>query len=216
MRRVLLALGVVAIAAAVLLPGALGGSSATPSVTARTVTIGGTFPFSGPASSYAPIPVGMKAYFSYVNARRTNGRRGVNGRQIIFKALDDGFNPANTVQKTKELVEQDKVFALVGGLGTEAQESVVAYANQQKVPQIYVSTGATEWGAKFNEHPWTIGWQPDYQAEAAIYGRYIVKNLPSAKIGVIYQNDSYGKDYIAGLESGLGSHKSQIAITQGF
>jgi branched-chain amino acid transport system substrate-binding protein len=215
-RRALLALGVVAIAAAVLLPGAFGGSSATPGVTAKAVVIGATEPLSGPASSYAPIPVGMAAYFSYVNATRTNGKRGVFGRQIIFKVEDDGYNPALTVQKTKKLVEQDKVFALVGGLGTEPQESVTAYANQQKVPQIYVSTGATEWGAKFSEHPWTIGWQPDYQAEAAIYGRYIVKNLPSAKVGVIYQNDSYGKDYIAGLESGLGSHKSQIAITQGF
>ena len=216
MRRALLALGVVAVAAAVLLPGAFGGASTTPGVTARTVTIGGTFPFSGPASSYAPIPVGMKAYFSFTNATRTNGKRGVNGRQIIFKAKDDGYNPANTVQGTKQLVEQDKVFALVGGLGTEPQESVVEYANSQKVPQIYVSTGATEWGAKHAEHPWTIGWQPDYQAEAAIYGRYIIKNLPNAKIGIIYQNDSYGKDYIAGLESGLGSHKSQIVLTQGF
>ena len=217
MRKALLALGVVAIAAAALLPGAFGGSSATPGVTAKFVTIGGTFPFSGPASSYAPIPVGMQAYFSYINANKgPDGRRGVNGRQIIFKADDDGYNPALTVQKTKELVELNKVFALVGGLGTEPQEAVTAYANQQKVPQIYVSTGATEWGAKFSEHPWTIGWQPDYQAEAAIYGRYIVKNLPNAKVGVIYQNDSYGKDYIAGLESGLGSHKSQILITQGF
>jgi branched-chain amino acid transport system substrate-binding protein len=217
MRKALLALGVIAIASAVVLPGAFGGGSATPGVTARAVTIGGTFPLSGPASSYAPIPVGMAAYFSYVNARRgPDGRRGVNGRQIIFKVYDDGYNPANTVQRTKQLVEQDHVFALVGGLGTEQQESVTAYANQQKVPQIYVSTGATEWGAKHAEHPWTVGWQPDYQAEAAIYGRYIVKNLPSAKIGVIYQNDSYGKDYIAGLETGLGSHKSQIAITAGY
>jgi branched-chain amino acid transport system substrate-binding protein len=217
MRRALLALGILAIASAVVLPGAFGGASATPGVTARTVTIGGTFPFSGPASSYAPIPVGMAAFFSYTNATRgPDGRRGVFGRQVIFKTYDDGYNPANTVQRTKQLVEQDHVFALVGGLGTEPQESVTAYANQQKVPQIYVSTGATEWGAKHSEHPYTIGWQPDYQAEAAIYGRYIVKNLPNAKVGVIYQNDSYGKDYIAGLEAGMGAKKNQIALTQGF
>jgi branched-chain amino acid transport system substrate-binding protein len=216
-RRALLALGVVAIAAAIS-TGAFGGAGATPGVSARTVTIGGTFPFTGPASSYAPIPVGMKAYFSYANTQRTNGKRGVFGRQIVFKAVDDGYNPANTVQKTKELVEQDHVFALVGGLGTEPQEAVTAYLNQQKVPQIYVSTGATEWGArdKHADHPWTIGWQPDYQAEGAIYGRYVVANLSSAKIGIIYQNDSYGRDYINGLQAGLGSHKSQIVSQQGF
>ncbi len=218
MKKVVFALGVVAIAAAVLLPGAMGGRAATPGVTAKIVSIGGTFPFTGPASSYAPIPVGMQAYFSYVNAQKVNGKRGVFGRQIAFNAVDDGYNPANTVQKTKELVEQNHVFALVGGLGTEPQEAVTAYANQQKVPQLYVSTGATEWGArdKHASHPYTIGWQPDYQAESAIYGRYIVKNLPSAKIGIIYQNDSYGHDYINGLLSGLGSHKSQIISQQGF
>jgi branched-chain amino acid transport system substrate-binding protein len=218
MKKVVFALCFVAIAAAVMLPGAMGGSAATPGVTARTVLIGGTFPFSGPVSFYAPIPVGMKAYFSYINAKRTNGKRGVLGRQILFDAQDDGYNPALTVQKTKELVEQKHVFALVGGLGTEPQQAVTAYANQQKVPQIYVSTGATEWGArdKHASHPWTIGWQPDYQAEAAIYGRYIARSLPNAKIGIIYQNDSYGRDYINGFQAGLGSHKSQIVSQQGF
>ena len=218
MKKVVFALGVAAIAAAVALPGALGGSAATPGVTAKLISIGGTFPFSGPASSYAPIPVGMKAYFSYVNAQRVKGKRGVFGRQIKFTAVDDGYNPAQTVQKTKQLVEQDKVFALVGGLGTEPQESVTSYLNQQKVPQLYVSTGATEWGArdKHAEHPWTIGWQPDYQAEGAIYGRYIVRNLPNAKVGIIFQNDSYGRDYINGLESGLGAKKSLIVSQQGF
>jgi branched-chain amino acid transport system substrate-binding protein len=216
-KRALVVLGVVAVAAAVA-TGAFGGAGATPGVSAKVVTIGGTFPFSGPASSYAPIPVGMQAYFSYVNATKTKGKRGVFGRQIVFKAYDDGYNPALTVQKTKQLVEQDHVFALVGGLGTEPQQAVTAYANQQKVPQIYVSTGATEWGQrdKHAEHPWTIGWQPDYQAEAALYGKYIAKNLPNAKIGIIYQNDSYGRDYIEGLQSGLGSHKSQIVSQQGF
>jgi branched-chain amino acid transport system substrate-binding protein len=218
MRRALGALGVVAISAAIVITGAPAGSTATPGLTAKLVTIGGTFPLSGPASSYAPIPVGMKAYFSYINARRgPDGKRGVNGRQILFKYYDDAYNPANTVQRTRQLVEQDHVFALVGGLGTEAQEAVVAYANQQKVPQIYVSTGATEWGANKDKYPWTIGWQPDYQAESALYGRYIATNLPNAKIGIIYQNDSYGKDYIAGLEGGLGkAHKSQIVATRGF
>jgi branched-chain amino acid transport system substrate-binding protein len=136
MKKVVFALGVAAIAAAVALPGALGGSAATPGVTAKLVSIGGTFPFSGPASSYAPIPVGMQAYFSYVNAQRVKGKRGVFGRQIKFTAVDDGYNPAQTVQKTKQLVEQDKVFALVGGLGTEPQEAVTSYLNQQKVPQL--------------------------------------------------------------------------------
>jgi len=218
MRRAVLAFGVTVTAAAILITGASGGSSVTPGLTAKLVTIGGTFPLSGPASSYAPIPAGMKAYFSYVNASRgPDHKRGVRGRQILFKYLDDGYNPANTVQQTKQLVEQDHVFALVGGLGTEAQEAVVAYCNQQKVPQIYVSTGATEWGANHDKYPWTIGWQPDYQAESALYGRYIASNLPNAKIGIIYQNDSYGRDYIAGLEAGLGTaHKSQIVATRGF
>jgi branched-chain amino acid transport system substrate-binding protein len=217
MRRALLALGVIAIASAVVLPGAFGGATATPGVTARAVTIGGTFPLSGPGSSWGPVGIGMQAYFSYINSTKTKGKRGVYGRQIVFKTYDDGYNPALTVQRTKQLVEQDHVFAVVGGLGTEPQEAVTAYLNQQKVPQIYVSTGATEWGAQHTEHPWTIGWQPDYQAEGVMYGRYIAKSLPSAKIGIIYQNDSYGRDYIAGLEAGLGkAHKSQIVISQGY
>ena len=131
------------------LPGAFGRSAGRrPASPRRSSRIGGTFPFSGPASSYAPIPVGMEAYFSYMNATKgPDGKRGVCGRQIVLKYYDDGYNPAQTVQQTKQLVEQDKVFALVGGLGTEPQQAVTAYLNQQKVPQIYVSTGATYWGA---------------------------------------------------------------------
>jgi len=209
---------IVGVVTMVALPSAFGREAVDPGLTAKTVTIGGTFPLSGVASSYAPIPVGMRAYFSYVNASRGPDRkRGVRGRQIIWKYYDDAYNPAQTVQLTRQLVEQDKVFALVGGLGTSQQESVTAYLNQQKVPQLYVSTGATEWGSEQTRNVWTIGWQPDYQGEAVMYGRYIVSNLPNAKIGVLYQNDSFGKDYIAGLEGGLGkAHKNQIVATRGY
>jgi branched-chain amino acid transport system substrate-binding protein len=221
MRRKLfpvIALAAAGVVTMVALPSAFGGSQVTPGVTARTVTIGGTFPLSGPASSYAPIPVGMKTYFSYVNATRgPDGKRGVRGRQIVWKYYDDAYNPSQTVQLTQQLVQQDHVFALVGGLGTSQQEAVRAFCNQQKVPQIYVSSGATEFGSQQSTYPWTIGWQPDYQAESAVYGRYIAANLPSAKIGVLYQNDDFGKDYIAGLQAGLTkSHQSQIVATRGY
>jgi branched-chain amino acid transport system substrate-binding protein len=214
---------VIALAAAALvtllaLPSALSQTQLDPGITAKSVTIGGTFPLSGPASGYAPIPVGMKAYFSYVNATRgPDHKRGVDGRQIIWKYYDDGYNPALTVQQTQRLVQQDKVFALVGGLGTPQQEAVRQFLNQSKVPQIYVSSGATEFGALASKYPWTIGWQPDYQAESAVFGRYIAANLPSAKIGVLYQNDDFGKDYIAGLDAGLTKvHQGQIVATRSY
>jgi branched-chain amino acid transport system substrate-binding protein len=218
MSRKFLLVAAVAIAAATASIGALAATSAdTTGVTKTSITLGGTFPLSGPASSYAPIPVGMKAYFSYVNARRgADHRRGVGGRQIVWKYYDDGYNPANTVQLTRRLVEQDKVFALVGGLGTEPQLAVRDYLNESKVPQAFVSTGATTFGLEFTSHPWTIGWQPDYQAEGAIYGKYILKNQANAKIAVIYQNDDYGKDYLAGFQAGLGSQQNKIVATQGF
>jgi branched-chain amino acid transport system substrate-binding protein len=181
-------------------------SSATPGVTAKAILLEGTFPLSGPASGYAPIPGGMAAYFSYVNAKG-----GVNGRKINFKYEDDGYNPANTVQITHKFVEQDHAFALVGGLGTEPQTAVRQYLNQNKVPQLFVSTGATTFDRDYSQYPWTLGWQPDYEAEGAIYGKYIVKNLKTAKIGVLYQNDDYGNDYLRGLKAGLGGqHVTQI------
>jgi branched-chain amino acid transport system substrate-binding protein len=207
MRRTLLvACGALIAAAAVSLPGAFGGTAqSAPGVTSRSVTLGGTFPLSGPASLYAPIAKGMQAYFSYINARRArDGKRGVYGRQIIFKVYDDGYNPAQTVQLTRRLVEQDRVFALVGGLGTEPQTPVRPYLNQQRVPQLFVSTGATTWGADRRQYPWTIGWQPSYQDEGAAYARYIRTNDRNARVGILYQNDDYGKDYLAGFKRGLG------------
>ncbi len=203
--------------AAVAAVGALAAGSVDPGITAKTIKLGGTYPLSGPASSYAPIPKGLQVYFSYINARRgADKKRGVGGRQIIWKYVDDGYNPANTVQQTRSLVESDKVFALVGGLGTEPQEAVRSYLNQQQVPQLFVSTGATEFGRDIAANPWTIGWQPDYEAEGAIYGKYIAKNQPNAKIGIIFQNDSYGQDYVNGLKSGLGAKASNISSSQGF
>jgi ABC-type branched-subunit amino acid transport system substrate-binding protein len=213
MRRVLLL--AFCAAAVALVPVALGGSQATPGVSAKIISIGGTFPLTGAASSYAPIPRGMAAYFSYLNSTKTKGKRGVNGRQVLFTYYDDAYNPQQTLQQTQRLVEQNKVFALVGGLGTEPQLAVREYLNSKKVPQLYVSTGATTWGADQKKYHWTLGWQPDYQAEAAIYGRQIAKS-GSGEVGVLYQNDDYGKDYIAGLEAGLGAKKSMIVATRGF
>jgi branched-chain amino acid transport system substrate-binding protein len=184
-------------------------SSATPGVTAKSILLEGTFPLSGPASGYAPIPAGMGAYFSYVNAQG-----GVNGRKINWKYSDDGYNPANTVQLTHQFVEQDHAFAIVGGLGTEPQTAVRQYLNDNKVPQLFVATGATTFDRDWSTYPWTIGWQPDYEAEGAIYGKYIAKNLPNAKIGVLYQNDDYGNDYLRGLNAGLtAQHQTQIVAT---
>jgi branched-chain amino acid transport system substrate-binding protein len=204
-------------AAAVVCVTALAGSAAAPpGVTGHSFKIGGTFPLSGPASFYAPIPVGMKVYFTYVNTHKVKGKRGVNGRQIVWKYYDDGYNPANTAQQTRKLVEEDKVFATFGSLGTEPQQAVVDYLNQRKVPQMLVSTGATEFDANYKSKPWTIGWQPDYYAEGVIYGKYAAQNWPTLKIGVIYQNDSYGQNYLSGLKAGLGSKSSNIVTTQGF
>jgi branched-chain amino acid transport system substrate-binding protein len=213
--RLGLLVGTLVVAATVCVT-ALAGSQSAPGVNIHHFVIGGTFPLSGPAASYAPIPVGMKVYFTYTNTHRTNGKRGVAGRQVIWKYYDDAYSPPNTVQQTRKLVEEDKVFALFGGLGTEPQQAVVDYLNQRKVPQLFVSTGATEFGAKYREDPYTIGWQPDYFAEGKIYGEYAAQNWATKKIGVIYQNDDYGKNYLDGLKAGLGAKVSNIVTTQGF
>ncbi len=197
--------------------GTASGAPTETGVTAKTVTIGGTFPLTGPASLYAPIPVAMKAYFSWINARKgPDGRRGVGGRQIVFNYYDDGYNPANSVQLTRKLVEQDKVFAVVGSLGTEVNLAIRPYLNQRKVPQLLNASGATVWGLDQARYPWTIGWQPPYSLESKIYGQAIVRNSPNAKIGVLYQNDDYGRDYLAGLKVGLGAKSSNIVDEEAY
>jgi ABC-type branched-subunit amino acid transport system substrate-binding protein len=193
---------------ALVLASTAGAASHDPGVTAKTILLGGTVPLSGEASAFGSVGPGAKAYFDYVNSKG-----GVNGRKINFKYDDDGYNPANTVQITHKYVEQDHAFALVGGLGTEPQTAVRQYLNDNKVPQLFVSTGATTFDRDWGVYPWTIGWQPDYEAEGSIYGKYVAKNFPTAKLGVLYQNDDYGNDYLRGLKAGLTQqHQTQIVL----
>ena len=217
MRRVSLAglalLGalVLAIPAAFAKPDA--GAQSAPGISAKTIKIGGTFPLTGAASSYAPIPQAMKAYFSWVNSRKgPDGKRGVYGRQIAFTYYDDGYNPVNSVQLTRKLVQEDKVFAVVGSLGTEVNDAIRPYLNSARVPHVLVSTGASHFGSQYRQFPWTIGWQPDYVAEGRLYGGDIRRNHANAKIAILYQNDSYGKDYLIGFKSALGDANAKRQI----
>lgn len=195
-----------------------GGATASETgVTRTTIKLGATCPLSGAAAVYGSICRGMAAYYSYVNARKgPDGKRGVGGRQIIWKFYDDAYNPAQTVQLTQKLVLEDKVFAVVGSVGTEHNLAVRPFLNQRKVPQTLVSTGASYWGLEAKKWPWTNGWQPDYIAEGRVYGKWIAKNAPNAKIAIFYQNDDYGKDYLKGVEAGLGAKKSLIVSKENY
>ena len=208
---------VTAVAAAaalmVAIPGAVARPAADPGVGRTTITIGTTLPLSGPASLYARIGTGMRTYFSYINARRgSDGKRGVYGRQIVLKVYDDQYNEAQTVQQTRRAVEQDRVFAMLGGLGTENQQAVRAYLNQRKVPQLYVSTGLSEFGRLIKRFPWTIGWQPDYVQEGTLLGRYARQNLSGARIAILRQNDDYGREFVQGFTTAVGA--GSIAATE--
>jgi len=210
MRKVVLLAVALAVTLAVVASSAMSASTET-GITARTITIGGTFPLTGRASVYAPIPAAMKAYFAYINARKgPDGKRGIYGRQIVFNYYDDAYNPAQTVQMTRRLVEQDKVFAVIGSLGTEHNEAIRPYLNQNKVPQLLNATGASTWSRDAARYPWTGGWQPDYEWEGRIYGQAIARNSPNAKIAVLYQNDSFGQDNLRGFRTGLGAKASNI------
>ena len=208
----------VALAASLSTAGAAPQSASETGVSKNSIKIGGTFPLSGFASQYAPIPAGMRAYFSYVNARRNkgDGKRGVYGRQIVWKFYDDQYNPSQTVQLTNKLVLEDRIFANVGSLGTEPNLPIRPLLNQRKVPHILVSTGASYWGIQRKQYPFTVGWQTDYIAEGRVYGQWIRRNAPNSKIAVFYQNDDYGKDYLRGLKSGLGNRTSLIVSEQSY
>jgi branched-chain amino acid transport system substrate-binding protein len=189
----------------------------TPGVSSKQITIGGTFPYTGPAALYKTIPVAEQAWYAYVNAKG-----GIFHRKINDMTIDDSYNPAQTVPAVKKLVEQDHVFAIVGSLGTAPGLSTWGYLNQHKVPQVLLATGDAYWGncvhhsCQGSAKPWTMGWQPDYPGEAKLYAKYILAHKPKAKIGVLFQNDAYGKNYLAGLKTGLGSHAGQIVDQESY
>ena len=196
-------------ALAAALPAAFAGAAADPGVSSKTILIGGTSPLTGPAAAYASVARGAKAYFDSVNAKG-----GIAKRTIDYRIVDDAYNPAQTVQVVRRLVEQDKVFAVFNTLGTEANLAIREYLNQGKVPQLFAASGATTWGRDAATYPWTIGFQPSYAAEGFVYGQYIAKTQKKAKVGVLFQNDDYGKDLLANLKRGLGRSGSKVIAAQ--
>jgi branched-chain amino acid transport system substrate-binding protein len=179
-----------------------------PGVTDTEIKIGNTGPYSGPASSYSSVPKSQTAYWQMIN-----DQGGVNGRKINFISYDDSYTPPKTVEMVRKLVEQDDVLLVASPLGTPTNSAIWHYMNQKKVPQLFVATGATKWDDP-KGHPWTMGWQPNYQIEGRIYASYILQNKPDGKIGVLYQDDDFGKDYVKGLTDGLGDKAASMIVAK--
>ena len=177
-------------------------------VTPTEIKVGNTNPYSGNASAYGTIGKTIAAYF-----KKVNDEGGVNGRKINFISYDDGYSPPKTVEMVRKLVEQDQVAFVFQTLGTPSNTAIQKYLNQQKVPQLFVATGATKWNDPQN-FPWTMGYQPNYQTEGRVYAAYALKNVKDPKIGILYQNDDYGKDYLKGFEDGMGENKKLIVMKQ--
>ncbi len=177
-----------------------------PGVSDTEIKIGNTMPYSGPASAYGAIGKAETAYFNMINEQG-----GINGRKINFVTRDDGYSPPKTVEVVRKLVEEDQVLFIFNPLGTPPNTAIQGYLNDNKVPQLFVATGADKWNDP-KHFPWTMGYQPSYRIEARIYGHYILKNLPNAKIAVLYQNDDFGKDYLIGLREALGDKADKLII----
>ena len=192
------------------LPGA-GSSAGTPGVTSSQILLGGTVPLSGPASPFGVVGPGARAYFDYVNAHG-----GVRHRKIKYLYRDDAYDPSRTIDQTRELVQQDKVFAIFNSVGTEHNLAIRAYLNAVKVPQLFVGTGASSIGRGYRKYPWTMGYLPSFEGEGAIYGRFVVKHRPRARIAVLYEDSDYGKDLLNGLRRGLGRRTSRIVATASY
>jgi branched-chain amino acid transport system substrate-binding protein len=175
-----------------------------PGASSTEIKIGNIRPDSGPASAYGTIGKAIGAYF-----KKINDEGGINGRKITYISYDDGYSPPRTVEMARKLVEQDEVLFILNSLGTPSNSAIHKYMNAKKVPQLFVATGASKWNDPAN-NPWTMGWQPNYQTEGTIYAQHILKNMPNAKIGVLYQNDDYGKDLLKGFKDGLGAKTGMI------
>jgi len=199
---------------AALLAVALGSTAALaqkkydPGATDKVIKIGNTNPYSGPASAYGTIGKTIGAYIKMVN-----DHGGVNGRMIEWISYDDGYSPPKAVEMARKLVEQDKVLFIFQSLGTPSNSAIHKYMNAKKVPQLFVATGATKWNDP-KQFPWTMGWQPNYQTEGRIYAEHILTNNPKAKIGILYQNDDYGKDYLKGFKDGLGAKAASMIVKE--
>ena len=204
MKRVALLLGLVLASTA--------GAAATadPGVTAKKIVLGGTVPLSGEASAFGSVGPGAKAYFAYVNAKG-----GVHGRKIDYRFYDDAYDPVQTVQQTRRLVEQDKVFAIFNSVGTANNKAIQPYLNQRRVPQLFVGDGAqaTSQPARY---PWTMGFLQSYVGEGAVYGRNLAKTRKGAKIGVLFQNDDLGRDMTKGLERAIAGKGPQIVAKESY
>ena len=188
--------------------GALAQKKYDPGATDTEIKIGNIMPYSGPASAYGVIGKTEQAYFNKINAEG-----GINGRKINFISYDDGYSPPKAVEQARKLVESDEVLLIFNSLGTPSNSAIQKYMNLKKVPQLFVATGATKWNDP-KEFPWTMGWQPSYQSEGRIYAKYILKEKPNGKIGILYQNDDYGKDYLKGIKDGLGAKAASLIIAE--
>jgi branched-chain amino acid transport system substrate-binding protein len=208
-RKLLTAVPVVVLAG--LIP-ALGAAQTVVGVTATEIKIGNTNPYSGPASAYGTIGRAIGAYF-----KKVNDEGGINGRKIKYITYDDAYAPPKTVEMVRKLVEQDQVALVFQTLGTPTNSAIHKYMNQEKVPHLFLATGATKWNDPKN-FPWTMGFQPNYQTEGRVYASHMLKNHPDAKVGILYQNDDYGKDYLKGFEDALtdARKKDLIVLKQSY
>src|SRR5579872_7111535 len=172
------------------------------------IKIGNIMPYSGPASAYGIIGRTEAAYF-----KKINDAGGINGRKINFISYDDAYSPPKAVEQARKLVESDEVLLIFQSLGTPSNSAIQKYMNAKKVPQLFVASGATKWGDP-KHFPWTMGWQPNYQSEARIYAKYLLEKYPNGKIGILFQNDDYGKDYVKGMKDGLGDKAKTMIVSE--